>query len=192
MVPSSSSSSIAFFAVMSFMVLMSITPSSAFDLNKDICSNNNVLSRSFCEKFIGSNPVVIKSFLLGLAEATIDVASLNATKTSQQIPKRLNQTDNPRMKNAISGCQRPYSEAIADLKEAKEKVRSGDYVALQRAVVDAAVNFHACVEQFEDIPPDSLPLCGTSGDLASISSILIAVFEFRENQIIDFVLYCWA
>ncbi|KAL6188445.1 hypothetical protein ACLB2K_039838 [Fragaria x ananassa] len=178
MVPSSSSSSsIAFFAVMSFMVLMSITPS-AFDLNKDICSNNNVLSRSFCEKFIGSNPVVIKSFLLGLAEATIDVASLNATKTSQQIPKWLNQTDNPRIKNAISGCQRPYSEAIADLKEAKEKVRSGDYIALQRAVVDAAVNFHACVVQFEDIPPDSLPLCGTSGDLASISSILIAVFEF--------------
>ncbi|KAM5568678.1 pectinesterase inhibitor 2 [Rosa sericea] len=174
----SSSSSIACIAVMSFMVLMSTTPSSAFTLNKDICSNTKVLSRSFCSKFLGSNPVVIKSLLLSLAEATIDVTSSNATKTSQLIIKWQNQTDNPQLKNAISLCPRPYSEAITDLKEAKEKVRSGDYVALQRAVVDASIKFHVCEEKFEDTPPDPSPLCSTSGELAAISSILIAVSEF--------------
>ncbi|KAM5568648.1 pectinesterase inhibitor-like [Rosa sericea] len=173
----SSSSSIACIAVMSFLVLVSTAPSSAFTLNKDICSNTKVLSRSFCSQFLGSNPVVIKSLLLSLAEATIDVASSNATKTSQLIIKWQNQTDNPQLKNAIRQCPTPYSEAIADLKEAKEKVRSGDYVALQRAAVDASIKFHACEEKFEDTPPDPSPLCSSSGELAAISSILIAVFE---------------
>ncbi|KAL6193611.1 hypothetical protein ACLB2K_034695 [Fragaria x ananassa] len=107
MVSSSSSSSVAFFAAMSFMVLLSTTPSSAFDLNKDICSNFNVLSRSFCKDFLGSNPVVIKSLLLGLAEGTIDVAFSNATKTRQQIPKWQKLADDPQVKCAISKCLRP-------------------------------------------------------------------------------------
>nr|XP_011462216.1 PREDICTED: pectinesterase inhibitor-like [Fragaria vesca subsp. vesca] len=115
--------------------------------------------------------------LHSLAEATIDVASSSATETSQQIIKWQNQTNNPELKNAISQCPTPYNEAIADLKEAKEKITSGDYVALQRAAVDASIKFHACEEKFEDTPPDTSPLCGTSSELAAISSILIAIFE---------------
>ncbi|KAL6186115.1 hypothetical protein ACLB2K_042237 [Fragaria x ananassa] len=85
--------------------------------------------------------------------------------------------NNPELKNAIGQCPTPYNEAIADLKEAKEKIRSGDYVALQRAAVDASIKFHACEEKFKDTPPDTSPLCGTSSEFAAISSILIAIFE---------------
>ncbi|XP_050374725.1 pectinesterase inhibitor [Argentina anserina] len=172
-----SSFSIVSVVLMPFLVLMSAIPSYAFTINKDICSNTKVLSRSFCSQFLGSNPVVIKSLLHSLAEATIYVASSNATSTSQQITKWQNQTNDPQLKNAMNQCLTPYNEAIADLKQAKEKLRSGDYVALERAAVDAAIKFHACDEKFEDTPPDTSPLGSTSSELTAISSILIAVFE---------------
>ena len=174
----SSSFSAACIVLVSFLALSSTTPSYAnFTINNDICSNGRVLSRSFCSTFLGSNPIVIKSLLRSLAVTTIDLASSNATETSQQIPKWKNQTDNVQLKNAYNLCSKPYSQAISDLKEATEKVKSSDYDALARLAVDATVSFHSCTEKFEDIQPDSSPLSSASEELAVISSIMIAIFE---------------
>lgn len=171
----SSSFSIACIVLMSFLVLTTTTPSHAFTIDKDVCSNTRVFSHSFCSTFLSSNPIVIKSLLHSLANSTIHLAFSNATKTSQQIIKWQKQTNNTQLKNAYSICSEPYNKAIAALKEAKEQVRSGNYT-VSLAAVEAATNFDECEEGFEDIL-DPSPLASTTHDLGTISSIILAVSE---------------
>ncbi|KAJ0043079.1 hypothetical protein Pint_19443 [Pistacia integerrima] len=138
----------------------------------DICSKTQ--NPSFCLGVLNQIPGASTADLPGLAKITIDLASSNATKTLQLIKSLVPKATNGKLKERYGTCSEHYDNAIGDLNDAQQYLKTGDPMGANLSASASMDEAGDCDDELQGLPTDPSVLKGNQ-DLNNICSIILVI-----------------
>ncbi|XP_031257675.1 pectinesterase inhibitor-like [Pistacia vera] len=138
----------------------------------DICSKTQNLT--FCLGVLNQAPGASTADLPGLAKITIDLATSNATETLQIIQSLVPKTTNTKLKEGYATCSEHYDNAIGDLGDARQHLKTGDPMGVNLSASASMDEAGDCNDELKGLPADPSVLKGNQ-DLNNICSIILVI-----------------
>ncbi|KAK3029622.1 hypothetical protein RJ639_037939 [Escallonia herrerae] len=135
----------------------------------------------FCVSALHSDPRTIDINDLGaLLEVSLDLASSNATGTSNKIRSLVLKTRDPALKARLEVCVNEYDGALENIEETNEFLKSGDYDSINLAALGAGNHADSCEGAFKQSPVYQSPLSTDNLNLKLLSDIAAAIAKMLE------------
>lgn len=155
---------------------MTIIPTFASEnLISLICSKS--INPPLCLKALKSDPRSAQANLRGLGQISIDLAQASAKETSRMIELLAKNTTNRRLKGQYETCTENYDDAISNLDDAKNFLKSDDFESLNVYASAVVTDADTCEDSFVESPGTVEPqqLKQANKNLEDFANIILVI-----------------